>query len=277
VKDIYGFLKHHVDLYNCGVHDMDNSFLHKEGLVEEFAAWQGTHEDCVPIGICKENCKKLPGMRYYAMVFEDERGGRYYTHVPGYWEVEYDVFDKGAEAMEKARSEWYRQWESDYVQQDKVPIPRDKYLCDVLDLGGLRAAYGTEDEDTPTEPEPEPKPEPEPEPEPVPEQPEKKPESQPDESAAKVRTAYFTCDALHSLEVAHALLAEAGETGAAMGLQFIHGLLQKIAARAIELDDKKLHVLMLKLHLYDVDNPSDVIAEINQELEKEEKPKWLNS
>ena len=41
------------------------------------------------------------------------------------------------------------------------------------------------------------------------------------------------CDALHTLENAHAYMYEAGEVGTAFGLQYIHGALQKIAARTV--------------------------------------------
>lgn len=56
----------------------------------------------------------------------------------------------------------------------------------------------------------------------------------------------FTVDALHLIELVH---AEADDPGIAFGLALIHGILQKVAKRAIELNDKEMLGYMKKLHL----------------------------
>lgn len=262
MKDIYKFLEHNVDLYNCGEHDMDNSYLAgSEGLVEEFARWQSSHEDCTPIGICKENVHTIPGMRYYAMVFEDDRGCRYYTHIPGYWIDEYKVFAKGGKAMKAARDKLYKQWaKEDYEKKKKSGgQKRDPYLCDALDTGGVKEALGIPNEDHPDYKPPSPPPEPEPEP---------KHDPEVNTGPTKSEKICFLCDALHTLENAHAYLYEAGEIGTAFGLRYIHGALQQIAARAIELDDPQLHITMLKLQLYDVENPREAIKKIEEKMKE---------
>lgn len=76
---------------------------------------------------------------------------------------------------------------------------------------------------------------------------------------AKTETVTMTVDALHILEQ----IAQEDEMpfGIKLGAGMIHGLLQKVASRAAELNDPQLNVLMLKLHLYDVPNVSKAIAE----------------
>lgn len=56
----------------------------------------------------------------------------------------------------------------------------------------------------------------------------------------------FTVDALHLIEV---VAQEADTPGVLLGLQLLHGLLQKVAKRAVELDDKEMLGYMEKLHL----------------------------
>lgn len=104
----YSFLFHHVDIDNCGEHDMYNAFLFADdGLVGEYAAWQNANPGCVPVGICPENVHDAGvGFVYYAMVYEDEEGRRFFVHVPAYWIDEARVVDQGPEAREDAR--WKR-------------------------------------------------------------------------------------------------------------------------------------------------------------------------
>ena len=56
----------------------------------------------------------------------------------------------------------------------------------------------------------------------------------------------FSADALHIIEQ---VAAEAEAPGIVFGLQLMHGLLQKVAKRAVELDDKEMLVYMERLHL----------------------------
>ena len=56
----------------------------------------------------------------------------------------------------------------------------------------------------------------------------------------------FTVDALHIIEQAH---AEADHPGMVFGLALIHTILQKVAKRAIELNDKQMFGYMERLHL----------------------------
>ncbi len=265
-KELYAFLERHIDLYNCGQHDLDNSFLlsdygqimkglkhARDGLVPEFASWSSSHWMCTPIGICPENMHNTPGMRYVAMVFEDDRGNRYFVHVPGYWVDEYKVFDQGEEAMAIARDEFHRR-------------------CEEEDYG--RSATLTEDEideaaEQLSEPEPEPA---EPESAEAAEETQQDPEPEIEkvkyetkiQSASQPKTlhAYFTCDALHTLEVAFDFLNEAGEIGIALGLREIYGQLLRIAERAIKLDDPGLHIPMLLMHMYD--GVDDLYGEVNK-------------
>lgn len=59
-------------------------------------------------------------------------------------------------------------------------------------------------------------------------------------------TVGFTVDALHLIEV---VAEKADAPGVLLGPQLLHGLLQKVAKRAIELDDKEMLGYMEKLHL----------------------------
>lgn len=56
----------------------------------------------------------------------------------------------------------------------------------------------------------------------------------------------FTVDALHIIEM---VAEEADAPGIIIGLELIHGLLQKVAKRAVELDDPEMLGYMEKLHL----------------------------
>lgn len=56
----------------------------------------------------------------------------------------------------------------------------------------------------------------------------------------------FTVDALYIIEQAH---AEADAPGIAFGLKLMHGILQKVAKRAIEVNDEEMLGYMKKLHL----------------------------
>lgn len=102
----YSFLFRHVDLRNIGQHDMYNAFLRGNGLAEEFALWQEDTPGAIPIGVCPEAGRRVCRMDYIAMVFEDEKGRRYYVHVPGGWVAEARVADQGPQAMKEARHNW---------------------------------------------------------------------------------------------------------------------------------------------------------------------------
>lgn len=56
----------------------------------------------------------------------------------------------------------------------------------------------------------------------------------------------FTVDALHIIEL---VAEEADAPGIILGLELLHGLLQKVAKRAVELNDKEMLGYMEKLHL----------------------------
>lgn len=58
----------------------------------------------------------------------------------------------------------------------------------------------------------------------------------------------FSVDALHIIEQ---MAAEAEAPGIVFGLQLMHCLLQKVAERAVELNDKKMLGYMMRLHLVD--------------------------
>lgn len=272
-KELYAFLERHIDFYNCGQHDLDNSFLlsdygqimkglkhARDGLVPEFASWSSSHWMCTPIGICPENMHKTPGMRYVAMVFEDDQGNRYFTHVPGYWVDEYKVFDQGEEAMEIARDEFHRRCEEeDYGRPSTLTE-------DEIAEAAEQLAEEKMPEPDPVKVEEEKQPEPEPEIEKVKYETKIQPVSQP-----KTRHAYFTCDALHTLEVAFDFLNEAGEIGIALGLREIYGQLLRIAERAIKLDDPGLHIPMLLMHMYDgVDDIYDEVNKMKEALKEKE-------
>ncbi len=67
-----------------------------------------------------------------------------------------------------------------------------------------------------------------------------------------MKTVGFRVDALHVIEtMAELARDEAGvcAPGMIIGLQLMHGLLQRVAERAVELNDKKMLELMERLHL----------------------------
>lgn len=105
----FSFLNKHVDEMNLGQHDMDNSFIFTDFIVWQFPAWQSRHEDCIPIGVCEE-CTSGRGA-FIAMVFEDSKGNRYFTHVPASWKEEAKVAHLGWEACQEARRKWWRTFE----------------------------------------------------------------------------------------------------------------------------------------------------------------------
>lgn len=85
-------------------------------------------------------------------------------------------------------------------------------------------------------------------------------------SEVKTETVTMTVDALHILEQ----VAQEDEMpyGIKLGVGMVHGLLQKVASRAAELNDPQMNVLMLKLHLYDVPNVNKAIAEQEELIDK---------
>lgn len=101
------FMHRHVNLQNIGQHDLDNSFIHADYMCWQFPAWQANHPGCTPVGICRESTNGR-GL-YFAMVFEDEKGNRYFTHVPASWEEEAKVIDKGWEACRDAMDKWWKE------------------------------------------------------------------------------------------------------------------------------------------------------------------------
>lgn len=106
MKTDYSFLFHHVDLANCGQHDMYNGFLACDGLVDGFADWQAENPGAVPIGVCPENVHCTGGEpleQYIAMVYEDAEGNRYFVHIPRFWLAEAKVAHLGLQVMEDAR------------------------------------------------------------------------------------------------------------------------------------------------------------------------------
>lgn len=104
----YSFCFRHVDVANCGQHDMYNGFLAEEGLAKQFADWQEENPGAIPVGVCPENQHNIGKVcgEFIAMVFEDEEGRRFFVHVPAYWVDEAKVANRGERAMEDAR--WLR-------------------------------------------------------------------------------------------------------------------------------------------------------------------------
>ena len=79
LKEVYAFIENRIAKENIGEHDGDNRFI-CEGVEHMMDAWQQDHEGCTPIGVCYED--PHPWSRgYYPMVYEDENGNRYYTHI----------------------------------------------------------------------------------------------------------------------------------------------------------------------------------------------------
>ena len=78
LKQEWAFRENHIAKENIGEHDADNRFL-TEGIHRQLTHWKNTHEDCTPIGICYD--EEMENYGCYPMVFEDEDGNRFYTHV----------------------------------------------------------------------------------------------------------------------------------------------------------------------------------------------------
>lgn len=245
MKDL-SFLGRHVDLYNCGQHDLDNSYMFEcdlnSTLEQEVEAFMRRHEDCVPVGICEEN----RDWSTVALVFEDQDGNRYFTHVPEYWLREYEVLGD-PEAMMKAKHDYLagnHKHESNRAPAWAKPLPPDEDF--------------RTDEEEPEKEEPE-KEESEKE-EPVPEEP-------PVQLGKK--PVFFKFNAVEILEDIMRKAEENGEAGNLVALRFLCRQLYGIANRAIELDDPRLHILLLSMGLYE--GVEDIDAEIQKMKEKLEK------
>ena len=78
LKDEWSFRENRIDPQNLGEHDGDNRFF-METVPNHLKAWREEHPGCTPIGICYDESEKSYGC--YPMVFEDENGNRFYTHV----------------------------------------------------------------------------------------------------------------------------------------------------------------------------------------------------
>ena len=79
---------------NIGEHDADNSFM-SAPLEKQLDEWQQDHEGCVPIGICYDKSVGRYDGEYQPMVFEDDKGDRYYTHID--FQSRTDYFDLAKE------------------------------------------------------------------------------------------------------------------------------------------------------------------------------------
>ena len=84
----------------------------------------------------------------------------------------------------------------------------------------------------------------------------------------KVHKVRMTVDSLHILE----LVAEDNElaAGVRFGATAIHGMLQKAAKRAAELNDPELNYTMLYLGLYDVPDVNAALEEMEKLIGKKE-------
>lgn len=78
----------------------------------------------------------------------------------------------------------------------------------------------------------------------------------------------MTVDSLHILE----LVAEDNElaAGVRLGAVAIHGMLQKAAKRAVELNDPELNCAMLCLGLYEVPDVQAALEEMKKLIDKKE-------
>lgn len=85
IKIAVASTKHHVDKYNIGQHDQDNSFMWCETIVDQFNYWRMQNPQCVPIGFCDEEFEDRGGFKFIAFVYENWFGNRYYVHVPEEW------------------------------------------------------------------------------------------------------------------------------------------------------------------------------------------------
>lgn len=82
----------------------------------------------------------------------------------------------------------------------------------------------------------------------------------------EVHKVRMTVDSLHILE----LVAEDNElaAGVRFGATAIHGMLQKAAKRAAELNDPELNYAMLYLGLYDVPDVNAALEEMKKLIDK---------
>ena len=82
----------------------------------------------------------------------------------------------------------------------------------------------------------------------------------------EVHKVRMTVDSLHILE----LVAEDNElaAGVRIGATAIHGMLQKAAKRAAELNDPELNYAMLYLGLYDVPDVNAALEEMEKLIDK---------
>jgi len=83
---------------------------------------------------------------------------------------------------------------------------------------------------------------------------------------AETHKVRMTVDALHILE----LVAQDNElaTGVRFGATAIHGMLQKVAKRASELNDPELNYAMLYMHLYDVEDNAGAMDEMKKKMKE---------
>ena len=79
LKDDFHFLDNKIHKENIGEHDGDNRFL-CEGVENMMNTWKETHENCTPIGVCYEFPHEIY-KGFYPMVYEDENGNRFWTHI----------------------------------------------------------------------------------------------------------------------------------------------------------------------------------------------------
>jgi hypothetical protein len=236
MKHDFSFLFRHVDINNLGQHDLYNGFLRKEGLVEEFEDWQENNPGAVPVGICEECRSECGNFVYVAMVYEDEEGRRYFVHVPHTWIAQARVYDQGPEAMEDARC------------LELFGITGRERANALEELAKAVPAQLAEKSAGTTEPEPA-------------KEPEAAKEPEPQEPSRKVAHLKFSVDALHLIED---LIDDGQAAGISIGLGLLHGLLQSVAKRATELDDPELHLLMIRMRLYDI--PADELEKTEAEL-----------
>lgn len=79
IKDDFYFIDNRIASENIGEHDGDNRFL-LESVRNMMKSWKEEHEDCTPIGVCYDDSTKKYDC--YPMVYEDQNGNRFYTHIP---------------------------------------------------------------------------------------------------------------------------------------------------------------------------------------------------
>lgn len=79
IKDDFYFIDNRIASENIGEHDGDNRFL-LESVQDMMKSWNKEHEGCTPIGVCYDDSTKKYDC--YPMVYEDQNGNRFYTHIP---------------------------------------------------------------------------------------------------------------------------------------------------------------------------------------------------